>query len=232
MIPLAVPGLILDPTTCMLAGIATVGVAIIGGPLTMSFLVLEATHNLEVTAGVLAACVVTAVVVRGAFGHSFATWRLYLRGETIRSANDVGWLRNLTVGRIMQPNVATIAADASIADCRRDFPLGSHPAICLIDSRGAYAGLIVLPEAFLAEHDLAAGVTTVTALAKHQDAVLSPTMNVKTALTRFQQEDAEVLAVVDSSKPSIVVGMLTEASANRRYVGEIDQALRGLIEHH
>ena len=26
------------------------------------------------------------------FGYSFATWRFHLRGETIRSAADIGWI--------------------------------------------------------------------------------------------------------------------------------------------
>ena len=38
-------------------------------------------------------------VTRESFGYSFATWRFHLRGETIRSAADVGWIRDLTVGR-------------------------------------------------------------------------------------------------------------------------------------
>lgn len=67
----------------------------------MSVLVLEMTRSLDVTAGVLAACFVTSVVVRAMFGQSFSMWRLHLRGETIRSANDVGWLRSLTVERMM-----------------------------------------------------------------------------------------------------------------------------------
>ena len=69
---------------------ATLGVAIVGGPLTMAFLVLEMTRNFEVAAAALAACIVTSVFVRSLFGHSWSTWRLHLRGETIRSADDIG----------------------------------------------------------------------------------------------------------------------------------------------
>ncbi|MBE7218119.1 MAG: chloride channel protein, partial [Caulobacteraceae bacterium] len=87
----------LDPSACMLAGMGTLAVAIVGGPLTMSFLVLETTGDLGLTAAVLTACVGTSLAVRETFGYSFSTWRLHLRGETIRSAADVGWIRSLTV---------------------------------------------------------------------------------------------------------------------------------------
>ena len=33
------------------------------------------------------------------FGYSFSTWRFHLRGETVRSARDVGWAREFTVAR-------------------------------------------------------------------------------------------------------------------------------------
>ena len=45
------------------------------------------------------------MTVRRTFGYSFATWRFHLRGESIRSAVDVGWMRNLTVGRMMRREI-------------------------------------------------------------------------------------------------------------------------------
>ena len=49
------PALVPDPTICILVGMATLGVVIVGGPLTMSFLVLENTADFSVDSGVLAA---------------------------------------------------------------------------------------------------------------------------------------------------------------------------------
>ena len=72
---------------------------IVGGPLTMSFLALETTGSLPMTAAVLAASTIAALTARGTFGYNFATWRFHLRGQTIRSAVDIGWMRNLTLGR-------------------------------------------------------------------------------------------------------------------------------------
>jgi chloride channel protein, CIC family len=42
-----------DATSAALTGMATLGVAIVGGPLTMAFLVLEMRHDFQVTATVL-----------------------------------------------------------------------------------------------------------------------------------------------------------------------------------
>ena len=212
----------------MLTGMASVGVAIVGGPLTMSFLVLETTGNLEVTAGVLAACIVASVFVRGVFGHSFSTWRLHLRGETIRSANDVGWLRNLTVEKMMRSDAATVPADQTVAECRKNFVLGSRQAIFAVDDKDQYCGVVILPELFSSDLDGVENDTKVAEIARQHHQYLDRNMNIKAAMKSFDDAEAEILAVVDSATNRKVVGMLTEAHAARRYAEELDQATRGL----
>jgi chloride channel protein, CIC family len=222
-------GITVDPMVSMLTGMATLGVAVVGGPLTMSFLVLEMTRSVDVTAVVLAACIVTSIFVRFMFGHSFSTWRLHLRGETIRSANDVGWLRNLTVERMMRSDVGKVPTTTTIAACRREFVLGSRPAIVAVNNSDEYCGMVLLPELFSGELDGIADEIQVIELARFTDIALLPEMNVKTAMKIFDDAEAEVLAVLESEDSHKVIGFLTESFARRRYVEEIDQATRGVL---
>ncbi len=219
----------LDPMVSMLTGMATLGVAIVGGPLTMSFLVLEMTRSVDVTAVVLAGCIVTSIFVRFMFGHSFSTWRLHLRGETIRSANDVGWLRNLTVERMMRPDVGKVPTTTTIAACRHEFVLGSRQAIVVVNNTDDYCGLVMMPELFSGELDGIADEIQVVELAKFMDVTLLPEMNVKTAMKIFDDAEAEVLAVLESAESRKVIGFLSESFARRRYVEEIDQATKGVL---
>ena len=219
----------IDPTVSMLTGMATLGVAIVGGPLTMSFLVLEMTRSVDVTAVVLAGCIVTSIFVRFMFGHSFSTWRLHLRGETIRSANDVGWLRNLTVERMMRTDVGKVPSSTTIAACRREFALGSRQAVVVVNNSDDYCGLVLLPDLFSGELDTIADEIQVVELAKYTDIVLLPEMNIKTAMKLFDDAEAEVLAVLESTDSRKVIGFLSESHARRRYVEEIDQATRGVL---
>jgi chloride channel protein, CIC family len=229
ILPLLIPGLVIDPLTSMLTGMATLGVAIVGGPLTMSFLVLEMTRSVDVTAVVLAACIVTSICVRSIFGHSFSTWRLHLRGETIRSANDVGWLRNLTVERMMRTDVAKVPSTTTIAACRREFALGSRPMIAVVNEADEYCGFVMLPELFSGDLDTIADEIQVVELAKYTEVILLPEMNVKSAMKIFDDAEAELLAVVESENSRKVVGFLNESFARRRYVEEIDRATRGVL---
>jgi CIC family chloride channel protein len=222
-------GVAVDPLVATLTGMATVGVAVVGGPLTMSFLVLEMTRNVDITAIVLASCIVTSTFVRSIFGHSFSTWRLHLRGETIRSATDVGWLRNLTVRRLMRTDVGKAQATATIADCRREFPLGSRQAVILVNALDEYCGLVLLPEVFSGELDSVADEIQLVELARCTGVSLIPDWNVKTAMKIFDEAETEVLAVVESETSRKVIAFLTESYARRRYVEESDQAMRGVL---
>src|SRR5205823_4290099 len=169
--------------------------SIIGAPLTMTFIALETTGDLQLTAAVLIAVVIAVLVTREMFGYSFATWRFHLRGETIRSAADVGWMRDLTVARMMRRDVKTIAADISIAAFRAAFPLGSENRVVAVEPDGRYAGLVLVPEAYSAELD---ADSPVRAILHHAQNVLLPTMAIKAAVECFDQAEAEALAVVDT----------------------------------
>src|SRR5579883_2483931 len=103
------PGLQLDPNVYAIIGMSALSASVIGGPLTMSFVALESTGDLWLSTVVLAAVILSTQITRELFGYSFATWRMHLRGETIRSAADVGWIRDLTVRRLMRPDLITVS---------------------------------------------------------------------------------------------------------------------------
>ena len=222
---LALPGLGLDAVACTLAGMGTLAVAIVGGPLTMSFLVLETTGDFGLTGAVLTACLAASLFVRETFGYSFSTWRLHLRGETIRSAHDVGWMRNLTVGRLMRGDPRTIRASASLAEFRHRYPLGSGSVVIALDDQGRYAGLALTAEAFAPRE--AGEPRRVADILHVPDVALTVEMNVKDAMGVFDRTEFETLAVVDADRQ--VLGVLTEAYAVRRYAAELDQASRGVV---
>jgi CIC family chloride channel protein len=217
-----VPAYAPDQTICILAGMATFGVVIVGGPLTMSFLVLENTANFSVTAGVLAASIAASLTVRATFGYSFSTWRLHLRGENIRSAHDVGWIDELRVGGLMRPEPPTAPDWLDIDGFCNRFPLGAAPYVVLIDESGRYAGMANVAEAHLHAREAEGCVCR---LARQSDIWLTPDMNAKTAMTLFDRAEADQLAVIDpvSGAP---LGVLTEPYLARRYAEKADAAVR------
>ena len=225
---LAMPQLALDPAVCAVVGMAALSVTIIGGPLTMSFLALESTGDLTLSILILAVATLVSVLVRRTFGYSFATWRLHLRGESIRSAQDVGWIRSLTVERMMRTDIETVFADTSIRSVLASHPLGSAHWIAATDPFGRYAGLVSLNEAHLLSLDAGRCRAKVTTLLHYADEVLTPEMNVRDAARLFERAEAEALAVVAGASDRRVLGLLTEAHVLRRYTEELDSVRRDL----
>ncbi len=220
------PGLHVDAAICAIVGMAGLSVTIVGGPLTMSFLALETTGDFPLSILILAATTLVSVIVRRTFGYSFATWRLHLRGESIRSAQDVGWIRALTVGRLMQTNVGTTFADGTIESFLQNHPLGSAHWVVATDPFGRYAGMVALNEAHAAKPGGARSRVPLASLLRHARSVLSPEMNVREAARVFEDTESEALAVVGADRQ--VVGLLTEAHVLRRYVEELDAVRKDL----
>ena len=208
----------LAPENAALVGLGALAVSIVGGPLTMSFLVLETTGDFGVAAATLAAALIASTVVRERFGYSFSTWRLHLRGETIRSARDVGWMRSLTAGRMMRPDPQTVAAATRVAAFRQRFPLGSTSRLVLLDTDARYAGVLVTAHAFAADVDPQAEVET---LAISRDLILTPDLTIETVMKVFETSGTDELAVVDAERH--VMGLLAEAYVLRRYASELER---------
>jgi CIC family chloride channel protein len=214
----------LPAVVCALVGMSALAVAVVGGPLTMAFLALESTGSLPMTVAVLAASVVSAITVRRTFGYSFATWRFHLRGEAIRSAVDVGWVRNLTVGRMMRREYRQARVDTTLAAFRREFALGSIARVVAVDAADRYAGIVWTSEA----HDETGTMSRISEMLHHTKTVLLPQMTIKEAVQVFETAEADALAVVDSAEGMKVIGVLTEQYALRRYAEELDKQRRDL----
>ncbi len=209
---------------CALVGMSALAVAVVGGPLTMAFLALEATGSLPLTVAVVAAAVISALTVRRTFGYSFATWRFHLRGEAIRSAVDIGWVRTLTVGRMMRREIRTVRGDTTLAAFRRDIALGATTRVVVLDAEGHYAGIVHVPEAHAAD----TRAKTLMDLLHNEDDVLLPQMTIKDAVQMFETAEADALVVVDGPETRRVIGILTEQYALRRYSEELDRRRRDI----
>ncbi|WDR03965.1 chloride channel protein [Devosia algicola] len=212
------PSIFVDDSVPMLVGMAGLAAAIVGGPLTMAFLTLETSGSLPLTVAVLASAVASSMLVRETFGYSFTTWRFHLRGETIRSAHDVGLLRNLTVGKMMRRDLKSIPLGRPIREFRRLFPLGSAQRVIVMNDQEKYAGMIYVSDAYGEGVDDEAA--PIDELMRFTNNVLHPAMAANDAARIFDEAKAEALAVVTDLADRTVIGTLTEAHLLRRYSEE------------
>jgi CIC family chloride channel protein len=220
------PTVYFDPNAYAVIGMSALSASVIGGPLTMIFIALETTGDLWLTTAVLIAVIIAAQMTREVFGYSFATWRFHLRGETIRSAADVGWMRDLTVEKMMRQDVQTAYAGETVAAFREAFPLSSTAYVIAVDEMDRYAGIVFVADAHAAE---ATTEKPIKDILHYREDMLLPGMAVKEAVLAFDRAEAEALAVVDSFLDRRIVGLLTEAYVLRRYSAALEGRRRDLV---
>ncbi|WP_306222293.1 chloride channel protein [Bosea beijingensis] len=234
VLTLVFPNLAGHETLFALVGMSSLAVSIVGGPMTMTLLALEMTGDLKLTLAVVGAAGAASLVTRRLFGFSFATWRFHLRGESIRGAHDVGWMRDLTAGSMMRLEVPKIAADASIAEARLKYPPGSTSYLVAIGPGDAYAGMV--PPGALYEPDPALdeeaaaepAPRTVRHLLRNPNRMLLADMSVRDTLKLFEEAESEALPVVADRETRRIVGILSEAHAIKRYSDEVSRRNREL----
>ena len=215
------PDLGVDPLIYTLVGMGAVAAAIVGAPMTMIMIVLETTGDFAATIGVMVGVVTAAIAVRHWFGYSFATWRFHLRGLSIRSPEDVGWINELLVGPMMRRDPAVIAAELPVRELRRRFPAGSTRQVFVVDDRGGLCGIVDPGEPSLGNGG--DGDKSVGEFASEPAPFLLPGDNLRSALDRFSQAAQETLPVINDTKDRRIIGYMSEAYALRRYAQELER---------
>jgi CIC family chloride channel protein len=216
-------GLELDRVAYMLVGMGAVAAAVVGAPLTMIFLVLELTGSFPAALGEMVGVIIASLVVRQTFGYSFATWRFHVRGVPIRGGFDVGWIEDLSVGKMMRRDAPTAPLGTTVGEFRKRFPLGGPKRVFLVDRDSCYAGIVTTADAYNPDLDQKLD-QPIDELRTTADQFLLPEQNVRTALRRFGSSETETLAVVSDAKTLLVLGFLTEGYALRRYSQELERS--------
>ncbi len=217
-------GPLFDEQGAALIGMAALAVTIVGGPMTLSLLALEVTHDFALTGLVLTASLCASTFTRATFGYSFSTWRLHLRGTAIRSPRDIGWATMLTAGRMMRRSPPVVSESLTIGGFREAMPLGTTSRVVLEDGQGGYGGIVITAEAYDPGLEVTAPLAT---LARLGDQMLGPDDDIEAILNRFERLQVDDIVVTDQQ--GHILGLLTEKYVRRRYAEEIEKTQRSLF---
>lgn len=217
-------GFTLDANDAALVGMAALSVSIVGGPMTLAMLMLETTHDFALMGIVLTASLLSSAITREAFGYSFSTWRLHLRGSVIQSPRDIGWKLGLTADQIMRKDWVAVQESITIAQFRAKVPIGSTSKAIVVDEAGAYIG--ILPTAAAYNPDLVAD-SAVSSIATLADVTLAPETDIQSVLALFDKVSADEIVVTDHAL--MILGTVGEAHARRRYFEEFEASQNELF---
>lgn len=210
---------ILSGLDAALVGMAALSVVIVGGPMTLSLLVLETTHDFALTGVVLTATLCASAITRNLFGYSFSTWRFHMRGAKIRSPRDIGWNETITAADLMRRDPVVLGTEVTVGDFREKVTLGSTSRVLLRDPDGRFHGIVDTARAYDPSH---AADELLVDLVEGKHGAVGLDQPISEVLDAFDREDADDLAVID--RRGRVVGYLTAKYVARRYVEESEKA--------
>lgn len=206
----------------ILVGMGAVAASVIGAPVTMVLLVLEMTGSFTATTAVFVGVLVASLITRSTFGYSFSTWRFHLRGLRILTAHDVGWVRDIKVGDMMQPLPQTVVSSVSLEKLRMDMPPGSARRVFVTDDLGLYLGMADVAELHAHALDNKAAILHASDLIRDGGSFLVPGQDIRSALDLFASSAQEDLPVLISSSDRRLAGYLTESYTLKRYAHELE----------
>ncbi|RNF34320.1 chloride channel protein [Paracoccus methylarcula] len=222
MLTVFAPGVEIARIPAMMVGMAAVGAAITGAPLTMVFLVLEISGSFMFGIGVLTSAFIASTLVRLTFGYSFSTWRFHLRGIPLLGAHDVGWVRDLTARRLMRTDFRPVALGRPLIRLREELPLGSRKYAFAVDQQGRYAGIVDIATLHDPELNELAEILVAADCVIGADKFVRREDNIQIVLEKFSAAQLEILPVVDDAGRLGIVGAVTEAYCLKRYAQELD----------
>jgi len=215
------PGLALNPNAFAVVGMTALFSAAARAPFTSFLFAYELTGDYKLIVPLMIGCMVADIVARLLTEHSVMTERLAQRGLRIPNAYAADVLSYLSVGALMQTDLAmippetplevllrsteeTIAGDSAILD----------PAWWLVTAEnGEFQGVVTRAQLQDFQRDPAFGHTRAGDLSHPAAVVAYPDEPMEEALRSMLQNDLPWLLVVDPTNPGKAVGYVARDAA-------------------
>ncbi|MGE0253278.1 MAG: chloride channel protein [Alphaproteobacteria bacterium] len=210
----AFPDLFSGISAYALIGMAAVGGAVLGVPLTTIFIVFELTGSSAMTIAVMVATVIASLSTRALVGRSIFHLQLARRGVMIDGADEAGALRAVTVADVMHRGYVTVAPDADLATLRERVARSPEGEAFVVDAGGRFAGVVSWRDLLAADGrpDATAG-----ALARAGTVVLLAGDTLSTAIDAVRGEGDRTLPVLHDRADMKLAGAVREADLLRAW---------------
>jgi len=183
---------------------ATVGMgALLAGtihaPITAILIIFEMTGSYQIIAPLMVACVISLLLSRGIRRESIYTAKLLSRGIDVTAGRDVNMLRHLHVEKVIDRNVAPIAAGTPFPRVLQRVSQSTHQYFFVVDTANRLTGYLTMNDL----KDLIRDETLLTQLVLAQDIThsdLQPVYlhdNLDLVMHQFGRRQVDELPVVD-----------------------------------
>ena len=208
-----------------LIGMGAVAGAVLGAPISTILMIFELTTDYRLTIAVMIATAIASVVTRQIFGRSFFTWQLEQRGINIKGGQDVGLLRSMKVGNLMDQRYHSIPPEMPIAEVRQRLQAAPWGELFVVQPESRrLVGTITLADlsgaAFDTSHD---EVLTASHLVRDRPIVLYVGDDLEAAVGVYGASGESHLPVVDSDERMTLLGVAHEHEVVLAYQRALSQ---------
>lgn len=194
-----------------LIGMGAVAGSVLGAPISTILMIFELTTDYKLTIAVMIATVIASVITLQVFGRSFFTWQLERRGVNVKGGQDIGLLKSIRIGNLMDQRYHTIAPDTPIADVRPRLQAAPWGELFVVDDERRLTGTITFADlseaAFDTSHDAELSAADV---ARDHPVVLHVDDDLETAVRVYGASGEAHLPVVDSDQRMTLLGVAHE----------------------
>jgi CIC family chloride channel protein len=202
-----------------LVGMGAVLAAAAHAPLTNILLLFELTGDYHIILPIMVACIMSTLTIRALSPHSIFSIGLHKKGITIEAGKEVNILQGLKVRDAMATdNLEIIPEDMPFGEILRHITLSSHSNFPMINKEGHLAGIISFQEIRQHVFDPNLGQLVIAKdLATLSMTTVTPSDNLKDALSRLAYGSIKQLPVVDVKDPKKLIGILTRSDIITAY---------------
>ena len=217
--------LISDQGVYATIGMAALGSALLGAPISTVLIVFELTRDYGITLGVMTAAAFASTVMQTGRHGSFFRWQLARRNINLSNGRDISLLMTHRVKAVVTQRYLQADPGMTTGELEARMGLEREHVAAFVDDNGVFRGSVSL--SLLISHAIAHGMESPAidaALTKNY--AISPLTNIVTAVQNMAEQQQEFIPVVDSTdaKRPELLGFVTKSDLLAEHYDVIKRA--------
>lgn len=206
-------------------GMGAVAGAVLGAPISTILMIFELTNDYTLTIGVMVATAIASIITHQTFGRSFFAWQLERRGIVIKGGQELGLLRSIKVGSVLDDTYEIVNPDTDLQTVRERLQEAPWGELFVIDEKGALVGTITFSDLHEAAFDTCHDAEwTAINVAREHPVVLKRNDDLETAVKVYGSTGEVHVPIVEDGASMIMCGVAHEHEVMLAYHRALNQA--------
>ncbi len=202
------PDLGIRPGACALIGMAAVFAGAAQAPVTSILMLFELTNDYKIILPLMAAVIVTFLILRKLSPESIYTLKLVRRGVNIKNRPRQDILETILVSEAMSVNVIEVKQDQIIREVGLMIKKTRHRGFPVIDNEGKLNGIVTHKDINKALA-MKMGDHKISEIMSTDLVCCSPNENLRYALEKLGRRNIGRAPVTDPKNPNVILGIIT-----------------------